>query len=510
MAQQQSSIQIHAPGFMGLNTEDSPINQDPSFASVADHCVIDKFGRISSRRGLHQRTSNPEILNDRPVEQTYEHVTEAGVSFILACTDSAIFTEEGTTGELTKLTLPTTVTDANWQIASLNDKAYFVQEGHEPLVFDPTAPTEMLTWLELPTIIPTLGAIGYPNCVHAAFGRLWTGNFDNDTSIVAYSGLLDGQDYTTDAGFFDTTKYWPSGFDQITSLYAHNNFMMFFGNNNILVYQVGDAGPTTAASLVDTIEGIGCIARDSVQPTGNDLFFLDATGVRGLARTIQEKSIPLGDLSINVRTDIRGVSSKGDLNMVRASYSPDENMYIVMFPYVHECYVFDTRITLDNGALRATKWPAIEIHCAAVAEDRRMWFGGMGGLYDYISAEDFAEGGVVPIKFKYHTHPQTWGSPEKLKFPKQAHITMIGNDDQVTCLHWAFDYSDDFNIVCQARGNTRAHEPDTDGTSRTISSEIFNLWDSGTNVRFGIEADVAYARLSIQEMSIQTTIGRTL
>ena len=50
MAQQQQNITVSAPGFQGLNTEDSPLQQDPGFALVADNAVVDKFGRIGSRK----------------------------------------------------------------------------------------------------------------------------------------------------------------------------------------------------------------------------------------------------------------------------------------------------------------------------------------------------------------------------------------------------------------------------------------------------------------------------
>ena len=56
--------------------------------------------------------------------------------------------------------------------------------------------------------------------------------------------------------------------------------------------------------LADTVEGVGCIARDSVQHTGTDILFLSDSGVRSFGRTIQEKSMPMRDISKNVRTDL--------------------------------------------------------------------------------------------------------------------------------------------------------------------------------------------------------------
>ena len=49
MAQQLQNITVAAPGFAGLNTQDSPIGVDPSFAAVADNCVIDQLDRHALR-----------------------------------------------------------------------------------------------------------------------------------------------------------------------------------------------------------------------------------------------------------------------------------------------------------------------------------------------------------------------------------------------------------------------------------------------------------------------------
>ena len=50
MAQPLQTITISAPGFFGINTQDSPIGLNPAFASIADNCVIDQYGRIGARR----------------------------------------------------------------------------------------------------------------------------------------------------------------------------------------------------------------------------------------------------------------------------------------------------------------------------------------------------------------------------------------------------------------------------------------------------------------------------
>ena len=58
MAQKLQSITITAPGFAGINTQDAPLAQDPTFASVADNCIIDKEGRVAARKGYEMVSSN--------------------------------------------------------------------------------------------------------------------------------------------------------------------------------------------------------------------------------------------------------------------------------------------------------------------------------------------------------------------------------------------------------------------------------------------------------------------
>lgn len=57
MAQPLQTINLVAPAFKGINTEDSPIAQDPSFADIADNAVIDKRGRIAARKGIEILTT---------------------------------------------------------------------------------------------------------------------------------------------------------------------------------------------------------------------------------------------------------------------------------------------------------------------------------------------------------------------------------------------------------------------------------------------------------------------
>ena len=93
-----------------------------------------------------------------------------------------------------------------------------------------------------------------------------------------------------------------------------------------------------------------------MQATGNDILFLSNRGVMSLGRLIQEKSLPLRDVSKNVRTDLMSFV-KAETLPVKSTYSPDDAFYLITFPTSNTTYCFDVRTPLEDGSFRATTWP---------------------------------------------------------------------------------------------------------------------------------------------------------
>lgn len=58
MASPLQSASIAAPGFFGLNTQESGITLESGFALEATNCVIDKFGRLGARKGWQYLTQS--------------------------------------------------------------------------------------------------------------------------------------------------------------------------------------------------------------------------------------------------------------------------------------------------------------------------------------------------------------------------------------------------------------------------------------------------------------------
>ena len=181
MAQPLQNISIAAPGFLGLNTEDSPLEQPQAFANIADNAVIDQYGRVGARKGYVYDTTNSTALGAaRGVTALYEFTSVAGVTVFLSAGNNLILSGDVT---LVDETGAAAITDDDWKIVELND----------------------IYWSDL------------------LQGFAWSGGT---------------------AGSIDVTKHWPAGADNIVALVEHNNRLVVFGERSILIYS-GIDSPST-------------------------------------------------------------------------------------------------------------------------------------------------------------------------------------------------------------------------------------------------------------------------
>ncbi len=83
MSQQIQAYSISAPGFYGLNTQDSPLDLNAGFALVATNCIIDQYGRIGSRQGWSRVNASSGNLGANDVKVIHELVQEDGSLTVL-------------------------------------------------------------------------------------------------------------------------------------------------------------------------------------------------------------------------------------------------------------------------------------------------------------------------------------------------------------------------------------------------------------------------------------------
>ena len=77
MAEQLLAASIGAPGFMGVNTQDSSVSLEAGFATKASNCIIDKFGRIGARKGW-SKVNTTAISSTPAVRTVFEFIKSDG------------------------------------------------------------------------------------------------------------------------------------------------------------------------------------------------------------------------------------------------------------------------------------------------------------------------------------------------------------------------------------------------------------------------------------------------
>ena len=505
MAQQLQSITITAPGFAGVNTQDAPLAQDASFAAVADNCVIDKEGRIAARKGYEILNGNDLLGSSDGVESMGEFVAADGDITFFSAGNNKIFS--GTTTMVDETPAAYTITENNWKMVNFNDHMFFFQRGYEPLVYaDHTGAVAPMSTHSHATGTPPEGHVAI-----AAFGRMWVADFVDDKSTIYWSDLLDGTAWSGGStGSIDITNVWPTGYDVITALAAHNGFLIIFGRNSILVYE-GASSPASM-TLSDTISNVGCVGRDAVVSTGKDLIFLDDSGVRSLSRTIQEKSAPIGDISKNVNNDIKSLfaAETGNISM---HYSPRQAFVLLNFPELAVTYAFDTRFPLQDGSFRATTWSHMNALCFTETSTEKLYIGVQDGIAEYTGYEDNETGYLL----SYFSHPLSFGDTSNLKFLKKINLTTFDGAEATVVLNWAYNYSGSYKKQAYTlpQSNVGQYNISEFNTEAEYSSSIslitrkkINASGQGTVVAVGVETTVEGKPIALQEINIQALMGR--
>jgi len=515
MSQQLRNLTVAAPAFFGLNTEESPVGMSPNFASVADNCVIDNRGRIGARKGYNNVSTNGGAVlgTSRGIESMLEFTKYDGGVVVFSAGNNQIF--HGTT-TLTACTFETdfapTITANNWKIVSFNNDVYFFQSGHVPM-----------RSVAGSTVLTELTGAPQANEVVAAFGRLWAADVVGNKYTIYVSSLLNGTQWSGHTSFqIDVTQFWPEGYDEVVALTEHNGFFIIFGKHSMLMYdgaQGGDgitgnpADAVTTIFLKDTVEGIGCIERDSVQATGNDILFLSNRGVMSLGRLIQEKSLPLRDVSKNVRTDLMSFV-KAESLPIKSTYSPDDAFYLITFPTSNTTYCFDVRTPLEDGAFRATTWSGVLPLSFAQISSNGFYMGLSTGIVQHDGYLD----DVDTYTMSYFSQPLDFGDSTVVKFLKKFNLTVIGGQNATAVLNWGYDYAESYTKQSFTIGGGQAAEFGVAKFNTTaefaggldVNTPKVNTTGSGNVVSIGVTSTINNSPFSIQKIDILAKTGRLL
>jgi len=615
MAGTLKTTSISAPGFMGLNTQDSSVTLESGYASIATNCIIDKYGRLGARKGwdavtnatnavvtgsistttltvsavtsgalsvgvvlsgtgvtvgttitalgtgtggvgtytvsVSQTVSSRTITasnalgSENPIESIFEFKDVAGNITYLSSGNLKIYSGNETlkvetikssgANPSTDLSPQPTFTGSRWQWAALpegtgpdaNSYGFAAQLGNPLLVWrrkgvaDPHTGDFVLQKVDQTTGYghkPTGVTTFDPDCIISAFGRVWVANLTSNKSTIYYSKLVDPAVFSgTGSGLIDIASVVGNN-DEVVALAQHNKYLVIFCKNNIVVYQ-GANDPTTM-TLADTIKGVGCIARDSVQNTGNDLIFLSKSGVRSFNRTVQENSMPLRELSLNIRDDLVGYLAVETTNNIRSAYYEKDAFYLLTFPGSKVTVYFDLRQVLQNGAARSTLWNStagIPYTAFCSTEDRELLIGLPGKIAKYNGYLD----GTTTYNMTYYTSSSDLGSATTNKMLKKASLVIIGNGDQDFSFKYGYDYTLNYTSqpinrslgsgIYSTFGSTFEY-----GIAKYSSVGIgvntisVPLGGSGKVIQFGVESTINDNPVSIQKIDVYLQTGKMI
>jgi hypothetical protein len=532
MAEQLTTGTIAAPGFFGLNTQDSSVQLSSGFALEANNCVIDRYGRVGARKGWTKvNTTAASTGNFRAIYQVFK---DDG-NVVLSAANNKLYSGTTTLTELAVRNgtdtgnLTYTITDDNWQIAGMpydtgatpSGHAILAQASHPILVYHKLGATAhahtgsygLQRLGDIATNLPGSYTVTTftPNIAMTAFGRSWVADITNDRQTVYFSDLLNPAEWKTGtAGYLNISEVVPNN-DPIIALASHNGFLIIFCEKHIVVYS--NPVDPSALTLSDVITGIGCIARDSVASIGTDLMFLSATGVQSLQRVVQEKSLPFRDVSKNVRDELLSNVTSETLKNIKATYFSTDAFYLLALPSTGFTYCFDTRGVLENGAARTTVWKQITPTAFCVTQDRQLYIGKGGFIGKYDTYEDNG----ATYRMSYFTNYFDFGSATTNKILKRINVTAIGGSAQPIAVKWGYDYTRNYfsrGIILQRVQVWEYGTAEYGIATYTngIALDIANIpaSGSGTVLQIGFESDIDGTPLSIQKIDFFLKQGKTL
>ena len=501
MAERLLALGLRAPAVLGLNTEVDDSFLSHQWASALDNAVFNEDGNTASRKGNISVTQSAFVGE---AIQLHRYVKLSGNEELLYSTDTQIFTDTVTPSDITG-TL--SFTAGNWQFANFNGDVYAAQEGQDLAIYSGTS---------FDYVTATSGTVPEGSTILAAYGRLW--GTDDTATVVKFSDLLDGDAWATgSSGSLNLASVWTEGVDKIVALSAFNGNLVIFSENNILIYSGADVTPASNLQLVEEIRGIGCIARDSIQQVGNDIYFLSKSGLRSLGRTIQEKSGPLGDVSFNIRDYLIEHIEADTPPNIRSVYVEDRGLYLLLLPDNDVIFSFDLKRTTQGNPARISRWKGIKAFSVAVDESNDIFFGKDGHISRYSGYSD--EGN--PYQLLWETPWLNMDESERIYLLKRLAVYTKSKGRIELSVKWGSQFSSlnkksDKDFIATDNLSISEYNEAEYGTGEYTTAKTFieqfkiPASGSGTVHKFQFSYKVDGAEISIPRISIYTKRGKII
>ncbi len=510
MAADLKSIILRAPGIKGLNLEGESTVADASFARVASNVVFDKAGRLCSRKGYSTFTSTP-LTGTPNIESMIMSDTSSGNELVIGAEVSSnhkIY-EAAPTGyaTFTDRTGALTPSGSNWQFVTFNDKLIGAQSGETIIskAYGANAAT-----------IAGSGTIPSGNCIHSAFGRLWaqSGTASATTlQTIQYSVLLNETDWSAGGGggeinVLGTASALATGYDELVAIGSVSAFLVVFMRNSIIIYNNPD--DPSALGIEKIIQGVGCIARDSVQNVGDDIIFLSASGLRSLRETIlSENNFELGEYTGLVRGQFMEDMDSSGSYTIKSVYDPEEALYLILAPE-GDIWALDLHTIDPEQPTRFTRFIETSWSNFCYWEgDTYIGYNGTVGKYD--GNQD--DGSSFTVRWE-----STWVDFDvnQLKFLKKLSAVVEGAKAQTVTFLWSLDYGGSTgsasstieNAADLAEYNVAEYNIAEYSGGIALDHLVVNSSRSGQVVSFGFSLPINGFAVCVEQLGIFVKLGR--
>ena len=317
-----------------------------------------------------------------------------------------------------------TIANTRPQFVNFNDKVVATNEGSALIIKSGTG--------NFAAISASSGSVPTGRLVHSAFGRLWAQKSHTGTSqnIIAYTEVLSDTAWGGSGGEISVLGNFAAikdGFDELVAISSFDHYLVAFLRNSIVIYNNPDSpGGSPGLGIEQIIQGIGCIARDSIQAIGKDLYFMSATGIRSLRQVIYTGDrADLNEISTLVRREflVDVAASESALVNVRSSYDPEEGQYWLKAPEGN-IWVFDMHTLDQNVPIRITKYVNTKWDSFVYFEGET-YIGSRGMIGKYNGYVDDSPASNTSYTCTWRSNPADLGT-SKLKMLKKVTATVEG------------------------------------------------------------------------------------
>jgi len=423
---------IKYPGAHGLNTLEATLGDETTrYGVVVTNGVVDSSGKLTSRKDFINQTS----AFSNTIKALFTWRQSSGAEVIMSAANNG--TVYSGTSTLTPRWL-SAATTANIQFATLGNNLFMAEAGTTFKAINESFANVSLTG--------AASSFTSPNVVISAYGRVWVAD-DAATSnryTVWWSNLLDGTVWNSgDAGSLNVRNAWPKGQDSIIALAAAFKRLIIFGRKSILLYELPATNAPTGMTLVDVVEDLGCVARDSVQVTDIGVYFLSDNGIYRIDKLGQTTALMAApQVSYLYNDEVLAQIAAETATNIRSGYYPTEGYYVLSFPTSNITFAVMTRkvTPLDGNRLVGLKWTNTgrPFYAFTFDKDGNWYSGGVNGVHKYSGYTPDGASNNYTLTWTGQWHP--FEDESRLKHGKAVTLVLEAASGQTGTFEWKTDY----------------------------------------------------------------------